>query len=474
MLLKQTLLYLPAQVLTPLSQLAAVVIWAHFIDVRAIGLLTLLIAVQEISFAVLLRWWAQYVLRFVNASTTSRKTFLQTEAFIVYASMAISILIGYVCSKYYLRLESENYAIICAVFFASRSLVNYISDRARSEQLITLYSVVQILSFVGGLTLGIMPILFRGIGFIDIVIGYTVAQLLSLILAIIFMDFGRALPKLHSDIFKGAATYGLPVMLSQSAGALAINAPRFIVERFFGLETAGVFSIAYTIGIRIANFAVTLVTPAAFPLAARKLREEGLSAALLQLQHNMIFSYMVIIASTFGMIAINNVFIQLFMPAQIWTSAHDILPLAVLVGMLRFMRTHATDQIFMLTSKQNTVLGISLVDCVLCAALGSAFALAGGATGVTIGAIASGGLTLVASQLAAWRLLSFSTPIASIMKLIIAGFAMLVSVRMFVDFVDANNIVKLVSAICLGAAVYSGLVALFLRKELRVILRPGA
>src|SRR5947209_6162941 len=63
MLLKHTLLYLPAQFLGPLSQFAALLLWTHFADGRTVGAVTLITATQELLSATLLGFWSQYVLR---------------------------------------------------------------------------------------------------------------------------------------------------------------------------------------------------------------------------------------------------------------------------------------------------------------------------------------------------------------------------------------------------------------------------
>ena len=47
MLIRQTLLYLPAQLLGPLAQLAAIVLWTHWLDPNEFGLFTLAMAMQE-------------------------------------------------------------------------------------------------------------------------------------------------------------------------------------------------------------------------------------------------------------------------------------------------------------------------------------------------------------------------------------------------------------------------------------------
>ena len=63
-LFRNTLLYLPAQVLGPFVQFAVVVAWTHLLDPAAFGVVTFVIAAQELTALFGIVWWSLYVLRF--------------------------------------------------------------------------------------------------------------------------------------------------------------------------------------------------------------------------------------------------------------------------------------------------------------------------------------------------------------------------------------------------------------------------
>lgn len=60
MLLRHTLLYLPAQFVGPLCQLIAMIVWTHLVDEPTLGVLTLVTATHELLQIGLLAWWSQY------------------------------------------------------------------------------------------------------------------------------------------------------------------------------------------------------------------------------------------------------------------------------------------------------------------------------------------------------------------------------------------------------------------------------
>ena len=66
MLLRNTLLYLPAQIIGPLAQLIAMIVWTHVVDEPTLGIITLTTATHELLQIAFLAWWSQYALRFLG------------------------------------------------------------------------------------------------------------------------------------------------------------------------------------------------------------------------------------------------------------------------------------------------------------------------------------------------------------------------------------------------------------------------
>src|SRR5688572_21880249 len=64
MMLRQSLLYLPAQIIGPVMQLIAMVVWTHLVSEHTLGVITLVIATHELLQVAFLAWWSQFALRF--------------------------------------------------------------------------------------------------------------------------------------------------------------------------------------------------------------------------------------------------------------------------------------------------------------------------------------------------------------------------------------------------------------------------
>jgi len=85
MLLKHTLLYLPAQFVGPLFQLLAMIVWTHVVDEHTLGVITLITATHELLQIGFLAWWSQYALRFLGRyeDADDAPRFYRTESGIV-------------------------------------------------------------------------------------------------------------------------------------------------------------------------------------------------------------------------------------------------------------------------------------------------------------------------------------------------------------------------------------------------------
>src|SRR4051812_37381718 len=95
MLLRHTLLYLPAQIVGPLFQLIAMIVWTHVVDEHTLGVITLVTATHELLQIAFLAWWSQYALRFFGRYLDRGEAlqFYRTENAVLLASVVIQSII---------------------------------------------------------------------------------------------------------------------------------------------------------------------------------------------------------------------------------------------------------------------------------------------------------------------------------------------------------------------------------------------
>ncbi|ACB96231.1 lipopolysaccharide biosynthesis protein [Beijerinckia indica] len=466
---RSTLLYLPAQLTGPLLQFLSVVIWAQTLSPAEVGVVTLIIALQEILFAALLMWWSHYMLRNIRkfSLNNSRSTFLKTELFAVAVSVFMQIVVSITIIAVYFdkNIIIPSYYIIVA-FMISRSMSNYISERARAESMISLYSIMQILSPGLGLFISMVFLKFWQANAAAVLLGFTIAQFVSLAIGFVICDFGRAVPYLDKQILIQALKFGIPVMIASTIALVALNAPRFIVDHLVGIEAAGVFAIGYSLGLRASNFAVMLVTAGAYPLVVKKMVEEGLESAYEQLRKNIILVTIVVCPVAAGLIAINHDLIMLIVGKQFQEATFQVLPFTALAGLFRYLRGHTTDQVFLINSKPIYTTIISVLD--LAMALVSAFigVYLFGLVGGALGPMVSGFTTLIVSFLLC-KGFGFRPPVSAMSLACVSAALMALPIYYLPHTV---NWLLLAIKVITGAAIYVLLIALLMPSERKTIL----
>ena len=95
MLLRHTLLYLPAQIVGPLFQLIAMIVWTHVVDEHTLGVITLVTATHELLQIAFLAWWSQYALRFFGRYQDEGEAlrFYRTENAVLLVSVILQSII---------------------------------------------------------------------------------------------------------------------------------------------------------------------------------------------------------------------------------------------------------------------------------------------------------------------------------------------------------------------------------------------
>ncbi len=470
MLIRQTLLYLPAQILAPMVAFASVLIWAHLLTPSDLGVVTLLVAIQEVCYAAFFGWWGLYTLRFIAGFTdiAERTRYLRAETAAIGLSTLVQTAVVVVVLIYQFdTVMTPGLIALSLAFMITRSINNYSADRARAEARITLYSLVQVVGPVIGFCFGLLCIWRFGPSPNAVLAGFVVAQLIGVGLAIAMSDFCRGLGRVDPAILKTALTFGGTQTTSMMLAILAINAPRFIVGRMLGLDALGRFSVGYSLGIRASSFAVTLVTAGAYPLVVRKMQTEGRAAAFAQLSKNMILVALVVAPVAFGLLAVNRSVVELLVAEPYRAVTYIVLPLATLGGLFRYLRAHTSDQVFLLSLRPGFGTLIAACDIVIAIASTYAGIALYGVAGAALGPMISGLATFALSFVLSRTVFGYHAPLMAFLRIVLAAIVMCVAVY---ALPVAHNVVMLGAYVGLGGLIYIAATMLVMPREARTLL----
>src|SRR3979409_424458 len=289
MLLRHTLPYLPAQIVGPLFQLIAMIVWTHVVDEHTLGTITLVTATHELLQIAFLAWWSQYALRFFGRYQDQGEAlrFYRTENAVLLVSVVLQSIIVIAVLLLVIAPDARTGLLAATVgYVITRTLNLYIGERARVRHQIWIYSIQQIVGPSVGFIVGLILIKLMGQSAEWPLAGYALAQLVAAIIVLPKIGYGRSFWPLDREIVDHALQYGIPLIIGGALGWVGLNASRFIVNEMSGVAAAGLFAVGYGLGQRAAGVAAMLVTAAAFPLAVKSMEQRDRPARPRAIAHS--------------------------------------------------------------------------------------------------------------------------------------------------------------------------------------------
>ena len=422
MLIRQTLAYMPAQLIGPLSQFATAIVLTHWLGASDYGLTMLIFAAQELVFLVCLSWWTFYMMRYSGGigEGDAREAYRRSETTI----LAVTSLFQLVATIGIILITepgvSKAFYFGACIFVVSRSFLNFLSERARTLGAIRAYSMIQIVAPLGGLALTIVVMVTLGARPGWVLLVFAIVQ--AVIGAVVAGRLGVS-PwpgRVDRAILITALTFGLPIVASGVLGWIAGNGIRFVVQYINGSEDLGLLSVGWGLATRLSAVAALVVTAAAYPLAVKAMERGDAEGARRQISDNSALLFGIVAPATMGVIAINEPLVRLLISAEFQFATIAILPWALLGAAIRNIRMHGWDQLYLLFEKPKSMMaleGIEATLTVVAAAIGAWF---WGILGAVVGTLIAAIIVAIGDYLHLRRNFGLHAPLSHLLRIMAA------------------------------------------------------
>jgi O-antigen/teichoic acid export membrane protein len=471
MLLRHTLLYLPAQIVGPLFQLIAVIVWTHVVDEHTLGVITLVTATHELLQIAFLTWWSQYALRFFGRYQDHSEAlrFYRTENAVLLLSVIIQSIIVIAIVLLVIAPDANSWLLTATVgYVMTRTLNLYIGERARVRHQIGVYSIQQVVGPAAGFIVGLILIRLIGRSAEWPLAGYALAQLVAAIIVLPKIGYGRSFWPLDREIVNHALHYGIPIVIGGALGWVGLNASRFIVNDMLGVAAAGLFAVGYGLGQRAAAVAAMLVTAAAFPLAVKSMEQSGSKVAMRQLADNSALLIAILAPSITGIFMLRAEIVHLLIAAPFQKVTLAVLPLSALAGSIRALRAHFVDQTFLLHNRTRLMIVVAAIDAIVTVVLSLIFIRYWGLVGAAGATVAAAFAAAIVSFAIAFCKFGLTLPLNHLVPIALATTAM---AALLSHFPQAPSLSFLAGHIAAGAAVYVTLLVLIYASSLLRMFR---
>ncbi len=470
-LIRNTLLYLPAQIIGPAVQFAAILAFTHWMAPEPYGIFTYVLASQDFVFLLSLSWWSQYTVRYLgDHAARSDDSYRRSEVTIVAGTVVLQI----AAALFALRLITDQISLALGtatiLYTVTRCLTLHLGERARARSQFLDYTLAQSAGPIAGFALAFLAMACLAATPEAGLFGYGVAQAVVLVWLTMRQDISYTVGVPDRALMRQALTFGLPLIAAGLAAWCGMNAIRILVDHRMGAAAMGLIAVGWGLGNRLTSSAAMLLTVAAYPLAVESLRIGSREQAFAQITSNGLVMLGIVLPAVVGLFLLQGPFVALLVAEPFRAMTLAVLPAALAAGLFRNIRTHVADQVFMLVERTSMVCGMTIVEALL-AIVGCVIGLElNGAPGATIGSAVGYGVALVASFGVARIRAGLEVPWRGVGCVLIAVAAMALVLELVPN---GAPLVTILGKAILGAGVYFAVIVMLFPAIPRIALSRG-
>lgn len=463
MLIRQTILYLPAQLIGPLFQFIAAVVWTHWLAPDAYGILAFIIAAQELAYVLTNSWWSHYMMRYAGTFAASGEggQFQRAENAVLLAAASVQALLAIAVLASLGQKITVHLLVGTVLFITTRSVTTHLLERARAQGFIFAYTIGQMVGPVLGFGLAYTAVATIAATPEAAIAGFALAQTAGLVWLWRLLGLGIAVAIPSRQILLAAMKYGVPLILAGVIGWISMNGIRVVVEHLRGVEAVGLISVGWGLGQRLASVVAMLVTAAAYPLAVKRLQAGARAEALQQLSNNGALLLALLAPAVAGIVLLTPEMVQLLIAEPFRAVTLSVLPLAVLTGAVRNLRVHFADQVLLLMERTHLMIYLNAIEAVAVVAFCALGLHLAGFPGATAGCLAGSTLgTILGFALGRFRF-GLPLPMAHGLKILLATSLMALALAQpFWQQMFPGMFARLLAEIGAGGIVYALAMAL--------------
>ena len=464
MLIRHTLLYMPAQIIGPLAQFAAILIFTHWLAPEPYGVLTYVMASQDFVFLLCLSWWSQYTIRYFSGHEAGGdERYRDSEFTILLATVAPQIIAALAAL---LLISVHLSAGLCAatiLYTVTRCLSLHVGERARAQS--------RILDYTLATSAG--PLLGFGVAFLMVahvaatpeaaLLGYGVPQAIIFAWLLARQNMRFVIRRPDRALLRQALGFGLPLIAAGVAAWFGTNAIRILVDNDLGAAAMGLIAVGWSLGQRTTTTASMFVTIAAFPIAVERFRVGARDEAYRQITTNGLLMFGIALPAALGLYLVQEPLVTMLVAAPFRPMTIAVLPAALAAGLFRNIRTHVADQVFVLIERTPMVCLMTVVEA-LTVVIGCMIGLGvDGPIGAAYGSAGGYAVTMVANFVVARLRAGLRLPLYDAGLVVAAASIMAAVVRLLPQhtLLVGGAIEQIAISVAVGAAAYAAAILVF-------------
>ncbi|WP_119256080.1 lipopolysaccharide biosynthesis protein [Shinella zoogloeoides] len=314
MLLKSTLIYGPAILLTRISALLFLVIATRLIDQTEYGLLTLVVTVGEMTDVALTNWLRISLLRLGGKGDVTSGSLSRAGTILLFTTL-LAIVVSIVASGYVAPERWTDFSIAVCGYLVAGAVARYGLVILQMQQRHTTYAMMEFLRALLQLVFPILAMLAEHDTFVAISLASSLGMLTAGVISGI-VAARKIVPGPPRFTHREFFALGLPIIAIALVSFGLANAERIFLKIYHGASAVAVFAAAYALARQPVDMIANAINMGAFPEAVGRFDEEGpaAAAALFKQFLSLIFTFSLPVAALLA--ALGHDLTELLLPAN--------------------------------------------------------------------------------------------------------------------------------------------------------------
>ncbi|HTO29075.1 MAG TPA: oligosaccharide flippase family protein, partial [Devosia sp.] len=277
MLLRSTLIYAPAILLTRLSALLLLAIATRLVDQTEYGLLTLVVTIGEMTDVAVTNWLRIALLRLGGKGDVSRGGLLLAGRVMVISTLvALAVAAG--ASLVVAPDRWIDFALAVGAYLVAGTVGRFALTVLQMQQRHSTYSILEFLRAGLQLALPVLAITILPGSFLSISLGSSLGVLIAGLVAGALAwrkVVGGPAPFTQREFF----AFGVPLVVMALVGFGLNNAERLFLNGYYNAGAVAIFAAAYALARQPIDMVANAINMGAFPEIVGKFDAEGPAAA---------------------------------------------------------------------------------------------------------------------------------------------------------------------------------------------------
>lgn len=277
MLLRSTLIYGPAILLTRLSALLFLVLATRLVDPVEYGLLTLVVTVGEMTDTAFANWLRVSLLRLGGKGEISSGSLLRAGRMVL-ATTGIGLVVSIAASAMIVPERWEEFAFAVCTYLVAGAIARYALTVLQMQQRHTAYSMLEFLRAMLQIALPAATMLVEHNSFLAISIASSFGMLVTGVIAnvIAWRQVVSGPPRFTQREF---LALGLPIIAIALVGFGLTNAERVMLKLYQNAAAVAIFASAYALARQPVDMIANAINMGAFPETVSRFDDHGPTAA---------------------------------------------------------------------------------------------------------------------------------------------------------------------------------------------------